>query len=85
MDTTLARLVSRFRELHLLVVGDAMLDRYIDGPASRSSPEAPVPVVAVAGIRECAGGAANVALNAVALGAQASLLSITGADAEGPP
>ena len=64
----------------VLVVGDAMLDRYWYGAVDRISPEAPVPVVRVTRTEERIGGAANVASNIVALGAQSSLLSVVGDD-----
>jgi len=64
----------------VLVAGDVMLDRYWHGATSRISPEAPVPVVHVGQSEERAGGAANVALNIVALGTQARLLGMTGDD-----
>jgi len=64
----------------ILVVGDVMLDRYWFGDVSRISPEAPVPVVLVRSEEERPGGAANVARNCVALGAQAQLLSVVGKD-----
>lgn len=67
----------------VLVVGDIMLDRYWFGEVDRISPEAPVPVVRVARCEDRLGGAANVARNIVALGAQATLLGITGADEAG--
>lgn len=67
----------------VLVVGDVMLDRYWFGDVSRISPEAPVPVVKVERIEERLGGAANVARNAVALGAQTALLSVVGDDEAG--
>jgi rfaE bifunctional protein kinase chain/domain len=67
----------------LLVVGDVMLDRYWFGDVSRISPEAPVPVVKVERTEDRPGGAANVARNAVALGAQVSLLSVVGDDEPG--
>lgn len=66
----------------VLVVGDSMLDRYWYGGVERISPEAPVPVIAVARSDERAGGAANVARNVRALGARCMLLSITGDDRE---
>lgn len=69
-----------FDKARVLVVGDVMLDRYWHGPSSRISPEAPVPVVKVEHIEERPGGAANVALNAAALGANATLLGLTGQD-----
>ena len=69
-----------FEKARVLVVGDVMLDRYWHGATSRISPEAPVPVVHVGLSEERAGGAANVALNIVALGAQTRLLGVTGDD-----
>ena len=70
-------------QARILVVGDVMLDRYWFGDVSRISPEAPVPVVKVERSEERPGGAANVARNIAALGAQASLLSVVGADEAG--
>ena len=67
----------------VLVVGDVMLDRYWFGDVERISPEAPVPVVKIARTEERPGGAANVARNAAALGAQATLLSVVGDDEPG--
>ena len=67
----------------MLVVGDVMLDRYWFGEVSRISPEAPVPVVKVGRTEERPGGAANVARNVAALGAQADLLSVVGRDEAG--
>ncbi len=64
----------------MLVVGDAMLDRYWYGAVDRISPEAPVPVVRVTRQEERMGGAANVAYNIVTLGARSSLLSVVGDD-----
>ncbi len=64
----------------VLVVGDAMLDRYWFGTVERISPEAPVPVVRVTREEERLGGAANVALNVKTLGAQATLLTVVGND-----
>ena len=64
----------------MLVVGDAMLDRYWFGAVDRISPEAPVPVVRVNREEERLGGAANVALNVKTLGAQATLLTVVGDD-----
>ena len=64
----------------VLVVGDAMLDRYWFGAVDRISPEAPVPVVRVTREEERLGAAANVANNVVTLGAKASLLTVVGDD-----
>jgi rfaE bifunctional protein kinase chain/domain len=71
---------SRIDKARILVVGDVMLDRYWFGDVSRISPEAPVPVVKVGRIEERLGGAANVARNAAALGANVDLLSVIGDD-----
>ena len=70
-------------KVRLLVVGDVMLDRYWFGEVSRISPEAPVPVVKVERSEERPGVAANVARNAVALGAQVCLLALIGDDEAG--
>jgi len=77
--TTLTK--EQLQGAHVLVVGDAMLDRYWYGAVDRISPEAPVPVVRVTREEERIGGAANVANNVVALGARASLLTVVGDDA----
>jgi D-beta-D-heptose 7-phosphate kinase/D-beta-D-heptose 1-phosphate adenosyltransferase len=74
------RLASRFAGAHVLVVGDAMLDKFIAGRVTRISPEAPVPVVAFDYETYRIGGAANVAHNITALGGQATLVAVTGAD-----
>ena len=70
----------RLAKARVLVVGDAMLDRYWFGAVDRISPEAPVPVVRVTREEERLGGAANVALNVKTLGAQATLLTVVGDD-----
>jgi rfaE bifunctional protein kinase chain/domain len=73
----------RVTRARVLIVGDVMLDRYWFGEVERISPEAPVPVVKIARTEERPGGAANVARNAAALGAQTSLLSVVGDDEPG--
>ena len=72
--------IPEFDSARVLVVGDVMLDRYWHGMTSRISPEAPVPVVRVDQAEERPGGAGNVALNIAALGAQVSLMGVTGED-----
>ncbi|MDE2276078.1 MAG: D-glycero-beta-D-manno-heptose-7-phosphate kinase [Burkholderiales bacterium] len=67
----------------VLVVGDAMLDRYWFGAVDRISPEAPVPVVRVTREEERLGGAANVAMNVKALGTRCTLLTVLGDDDAG--
>ena len=71
-----------FRDLRVLVIGDVMLDRYIQGDVDRISPEAPVPVLRHAQRYDRAGGAANVALNLSGLGCQTFLAGLWGDDAE---
>lgn len=68
------------RTARVLVVGDVMLDRYWFGDVERISPEAPVPVVRVRRTEERLGGAANVAWNMAAIGANPVLLSVVGDD-----
>ena len=71
---------ARLAAARVLVVGDAMLDRYWFGAVDRISPEAPVPVVRVEREEERLGGAANVALNVKTLGAQTTLVTVVGTD-----
>ena len=77
--------LSELHRARVLVVGDVMLDRYWFGEVSRISPEAPVPIVKIESKRtkETPGGAANVAANAAALGANVALLSVIGDDEPG--
>ena len=70
----------RLAQAKVLVVGDVMLDRYWYGAVDRISPEAPVPVVRITREENRLGGCANVAFNAVRVGAQAALLSVVGDD-----
>ena len=67
----------------VMVVGDAMLDRYYFGSVTRISPEAPIPIVKVNRVEDRLGGAANVANNLAHLTAVTSLMSITGVDEPG--
>lgn len=69
--------------LHVVVVGDVMLDSYWWGEVDRISPEAPVPVVALKSRESRLGGAANVALNCKSLGAKVTLASVIGDDKDG--
>jgi rfaE bifunctional protein kinase chain/domain len=71
-----------FREKRIAVIGDMMIDKYIFGHVSRISPEYPVPVVDVTSESSRLGGAANVAVNTHALGAETLLIGVTGNDAE---
>ncbi len=75
------QLIARLGGLHILVVGDVMLDRFLVGTVTRISPEAPVPVVRYRNEHVRLGGAANVAHNLAALGARVSLVGIVGRDA----
>lgn len=72
-----------FKNKKVIVLGDVMLDSYIRGDVQRVSPEAPVPIVSFSSREERLGGAANVALNLVALGAYPILCSLIGSDEEG--
>ena len=79
----LPALFRKIARQHILVIGDVMLDHYIWGDATRISPEAPVPVVDIARDTWTAGGAANVALNIAALGAQCTVAGFIGPDEAG--
>lgn len=80
---SLERILKAIQNKKILVIGDAMLDHYVWGDASRISPEAPVPVVKVSQETSTAGGAANVALNIAALGGHATLFGWIGCDVRG--
>jgi D-beta-D-heptose 7-phosphate kinase/D-beta-D-heptose 1-phosphate adenosyltransferase len=75
-----ASVIERLAQANVLVVGDVLLDRYVEGRVSRISPEAPVPVLRHAGERSVIGAAGNVAANVIVLGGQATLCSIVGED-----
>ncbi|MGI8554520.1 MAG: D-glycero-beta-D-manno-heptose 1-phosphate adenylyltransferase [Dehalococcoidia bacterium] len=83
MDNTLPRLLDAFRRLHVGVIGDAMLDSYLEGTSNRLCREAPVPIVSVSTRMDAAGGAANTAVNVRALGPEVTFLSVLGDDPEG--
>ncbi len=74
------RLLNGFHAARILVLGDVMLDRFVYGAVERISPEAPIPVVNIERSLDMPGGAANVARNVAALGAQAILLGVVGED-----
>ena len=80
--TNFESLFKDFSSLRVGVVGDVMLDTYWWGNVERISPEAPVPIVALHHREQRIGGAGNVALNAVSLGAETSVFSVTGDDAD---
>jgi D-beta-D-heptose 7-phosphate kinase/D-beta-D-heptose 1-phosphate adenosyltransferase len=79
----LTSLADAFAGLDMLVVGDVMLDSYLEGTAGRFCQEAPVPAFALTGREDAPGGAANTAATAAALGGRVSLLSAVGTDHEG--
>lgn len=78
-----AQLFDDFSRMRVMVIGDVMVDAYLFGKVDRISPEAPVPVVSVQKRASRMGGAANVALNLHALGANPVLVSVIGNDAKG--
>ena len=80
-ETMDANVVGRLAEAHVLVVGDVMLDRFIEGRVTRVSREAPVPVLKYGASRAYPGGASNVAANVLAYGSAVTLVGLTGTDA----
>lgn len=80
---TIRELLSEFRSKNVLVIGDVMIDAYMLGKVHRVSPEAPVPIVSLGKEEQRLGGAANVALNLQALGANPILCSVVGSDKKG--
>lgn len=75
--------LARFSGCTILIVGDLMLDRYVEGEVRRISPEAPIPVLRAGQRRAVLGGAANVARNVTSLGARAILAGVVGNDPAG--
>ncbi|GAB4318057.1 MAG: D-glycero-beta-D-manno-heptose-7-phosphate kinase [Bacteroidales bacterium] len=83
MDSHIIEQIQRFEGKKILIIGDVMIDSYLFGTVDRISPEAPVPVVSVQRRQNRLGGAANVALNIKAMGAEPILCSVIGSDARG--
>ncbi len=79
-DKNIQGIFDNFKNQKVLIIGDVMIDSYIFGQVDRISPEAPVPVVAVKERLDRLGGAANVALNVKAVGAEPILCSVVGQD-----
>ncbi|MGH7602930.1 MAG: PfkB family carbohydrate kinase, partial [Gemmatimonadaceae bacterium] len=79
----LIELLEAGAQTRVAIIGDAMLDVYLRGDVDRISPEAPVPVVRIRDKELALGGAANVAQNVAAIGADCDLVCAVGEDAEG--
>ena len=79
----LHRAIARFGDVTVLVVGDFILDRFVNGVIERISPEAPIPVLHGRGETSTLGGAGNVVANIVSLGVSAVPVSVIGSDAAG--
>lgn len=79
-EKNLSRIFDSFNDLTVLVVGDVMIDSYYWGRVNRISPEAPVPVVSIENKESRLGGAANVALNLMTMGARPVICSVIGSD-----
>ncbi len=77
------KMVVDFSALHILVMGDVMLDEYIMTRVQRISPEAPIPIAKVYDKGYAVGGAANVARNLAQLGCKVSLIGVKGQDSAG--
>src|ERR1051325_10326475 len=79
----LINVVRRFADQKIVIIGDAIADRFVHGSISRVSREAPVFILQHQHTETLPGGAANCAMNLVALGAKVSLISVTGNDEAG--
>lgn len=79
----LRNIIQRFAERRIVIVGDAIADKFLHGSISRVSREAPVFILRHEQTQTLPGGAANCAMNLVSLGARVSLISLTGADEPG--
>ena len=82
-DEALLDILASFHRARVLVLGDVMLDRFVYGSVDRTSPEAPVPVMALERTSNIPGGAANVARNVAALGSRVVLIGVVGEDEPG--
>lgn len=82
-DKNLVSIINRFAEQRIVILGDAIADKFVHGSISRVSREAPVFILRHQQTETLPGGAANCAMNLVALGARVSLISVTGADESG--
>ena len=83
MSYQLIRFIEKFSSVHLLVIGDIMLDRFMTGTVDRISPEAPVPIFKQRSEKLMLGGAGNVVANLTALGCQPHFVGVIGKDAQG--
>jgi D-beta-D-heptose 7-phosphate kinase/D-beta-D-heptose 1-phosphate adenosyltransferase len=81
--SALVERVEKLRDIMVLCVGDAMLDRFVYGSVERISPEAPIPVLCIERETAMLGGAGNVVRNLVAVGAAPAFVSVVGDDAAG--
>ncbi len=82
-ETRYRKLFRSFNGLNIMIIGDVMVDSYLWGKVERISPEAPIPIVALRKKENRMGGAANVAMNVRALGANPILCSVIGTDEKG--
>ena len=82
-DKNLIGIIKRFGEQRIVILGDAIADKFLHGSISRVSREAPVFILRHQQTETLPGGAANCAMNLVALGARVSLISVTGDDESG--
>lgn len=83
MQDKLIKIIERFGEQRIVILGDAIADKFLHGSISRVSREAPVFILRHQQTETLPGGAANCAMNLVALGARVSLISVTGDDESG--
>lgn len=83
MESNILEGIERFSEQNILVIGEAMLDKFLVGRSHRLNREAPVPIVDLESQTLSPGGAANAAVNVVELGGKVHFLSVTGDDQEG--
>lgn len=83
MKQSIEYTIKKFSQLRMLVIGDAMLDMYLQGTSTRICREAPVPIVDIHNQMEVPGGAANTAMNLAQLSAHTTYLSVIGDDWEG--
>src|SRR5688500_3296907 len=81
MKTDYLSILKKFRKYKILIIGDFIMDVYLQGNCTRLAPEASVPVVDIVSKKHCLGGAANAAANLSAMGCKVLFCTVTGKDA----
>lgn len=74
-------IINNFKNVNVLIIGDVILDKYLEGHVNRISQEAPIPIVEIKKEWYVPGGASNVASNVASLGGKVRIIGSVGDDA----